>query len=88
MKGLSKRRNIRMNQMTYASKYYCYRISINEQISLTVMSTRQGNRVLFAPECPEPYFEDFGHGRLSNGYAHIELDPLFLDCIKTDASIR
>lgn len=49
-----------------------------------VMRTRDGYRTLFAPECPEPYFEDFGHGKLSNGFAHIELDPLFLDCIKTD----
>lgn len=48
------------------------------------MPTREGRKVLFAPECPEPYFEDFGQGRLTNGYCHIELDPLFLDCIKTD----
>ncbi len=51
----------------------------------TVMPTDQGKKVLFAPECPEPFFEDFGQGRLSNGYSHIELDPLFLNCIKTDA---
>ncbi|MEO0228186.1 MAG: hypothetical protein ABIL70_09085 [candidate division WOR-3 bacterium] len=49
-----------------------------------VMPTSDGLRTLFAPECPEPYFEDFGQGKLINGYAHIELDPLFLDCIKTD----
>ena len=51
-----------------------------------VMPTREGDKVLFAPECPEPYFEDFGHGKLVNGHCHIELDPLFLDCIKTDAN--
>lgn len=49
-----------------------------------VMPTREGNKVLFAPECPEPYFEDFGEGKLVNGYCHIELDPLFLDCIKAN----
>lgn len=27
-----------------------------------VMPTRQGKKVLFAPEYPEPYFEDFGQG--------------------------
>ena len=51
-----------------------------------VMSTRQGYKVLFAPECPEPYFEDFGQRELIDGRCHIELDPLFLDCIKTDAT--
>jgi len=51
-----------------------------------VMPTRQGYKVLFAPECPEPFFEDFGQGKLTNGHCHIELDPLFLDCIKTDVN--
>ena len=51
-----------------------------------VMPTRDGEKVLFAPECPEPYFEDFGNGQLKNGRCHIDLDPLFQDCIRTDAS--
>lgn len=51
----------------------------------TIVSTREGKKVLFAPECPEPYFEDLGNGQLINGSAHITLDPLFLDCIKSDA---
>jgi len=51
-----------------------------------VMPTHQGDKVLFAPESPEPYFEDFGQGQLINGYCHIALDPLFLDCIKTDTN--
>jgi hypothetical protein len=50
----------------------------------TVMPTRGGKKVLYAPESPEPYFEDFGHGKLTSGYCHIELDLFFLDCIKTD----
>ncbi|MBC8526957.1 MAG: hypothetical protein H8D22_08915 [Candidatus Cloacimonetes bacterium] len=50
-----------------------------------IMPTRQGKKVLFAPECPEPYFEDFGEGQLVNGHTHIDLDPLFEDCIKTDS---
>jgi hypothetical protein len=49
-----------------------------------VIPTSDGYRTLFAPECPEPLFEDFGQGKLVNGYAHIELDPHFLECIKTD----
>ena len=51
-----------------------------------IMNTRKGRNVLFAPECPEPFFEDFGQGKLTNGHCHIELDPLFLDCIKTGAN--
>jgi len=47
----------------------------------TIVPTREGRRVLFAPECPEPVFEDFGHARLSGGRCRVELDPLFLDCI-------
>ncbi len=35
-------------------------------------------RVMYAQESPENWFEDFGEGRLVNGRAHIELDPLFL----------
>jgi hypothetical protein len=50
----------------------------------TIMSTRQGEKILFAPECPEPLFEDFGQGKLVNGHIRVELDPIFLDCIKTD----
>ncbi len=50
-----------------------------------VTETRYGKKILFGPECPEPYFEDFGHAQLINGHCHIELDPIFLDCVKTDA---
>uniref|UniRef100_A0A7C6EBG2 Uncharacterized protein n=1 Tax=candidate division WOR-3 bacterium TaxID=2052148 RepID=A0A7C6EBG2_UNCW3 len=39
---------------------------------------------MFSQESPEPLLEDFGNGKLSSGYARVELDPLFLDCIKTD----
>jgi len=49
-----------------------------------VMPTREGKKILFAPESPEPYFEDFGSGQLSDGHARVELNPLFSDCIRTD----
>ena len=51
----------------------------------TIIPTRKGKKVVFTPVSPEPYCEDFGQGQLINGHVHIELDPLFLDCIKTDA---
>jgi hypothetical protein len=50
----------------------------------TVMPTKSQHRVLFASEMPEPFFEDLGHGVLKAGYARIELDPLFVDCIRVD----
>jgi hypothetical protein len=51
----------------------------------TIMATRDGQRVLFAPESPEAYFEDFGSARLAAGHCRVELDPLFRDCIATGA---
>ena len=47
----------------------------------TVMDTREGKKNLFAPESPEAWFEDFGHGQLSVGRSRITLDPLHSDCI-------
>ena len=32
---------------------------------------------LHAPETPEFYFQDFGQGKLVNGKAHIDLDPIY-----------
>ncbi len=34
-------------------------------------------RIMFAPEAPEIFFQDFGRGQLLNGKAHIDLDPIF-----------
>jgi hypothetical protein len=51
----------------------------------TIMETRAGKKNLFAPESPEPWFEDIGEGQLRNGSSgKIELDPYFLDCITVD----
>lgn len=33
--------------------------------------------VLHAPEAPEILFEDYGQGKLVNGKAHIDIDPIF-----------
>lgn len=48
----------------------------------TVMPTQDGSRILFAPESPEPLFEDYGTARLQNGHCRVNLDPVFLDCIE------
>ena len=50
----------------------------------TMMDTRAGRRNLFCPESPEVWFEDLGSAKLVNGHCHIELDPLFFDCVKID----
>jgi len=47
----------------------------------TVMGTRQGNRMLYAPEMPEAWCEDVGGGRLADGHCRVDLDPLFTDCV-------
>lgn len=47
----------------------------------TTMPTRDGERILFAPEAPENWFFDIGEVELINGKAIVQLDPLFVDCI-------
>ncbi len=44
----------------------------------TVVNDLQGNLVaLSCPEAPENLFQDYGQGRLVNGRAHIDIDPIF-----------
>jgi len=43
-------------------------------------------RLVYCQESPENWFEDFGEGRLTNGRAHIELDPLFLNTVTINQS--
>lgn len=33
--------------------------------------------ILFSPEAPEIFFEDYGFGKLENGKTHIDIDPIF-----------
>lgn len=47
----------------------------------TTMDTRDGERVMFAPESPENWFFDMGEVQLVNGKATVQLDPLFVDMI-------
>jgi len=34
-------------------------------------------KIMFCPEAPEILFQDYGQGKLNEGKAHIELDPIF-----------
>jgi hypothetical protein len=39
---------------------------------------------LYAVESPENWFEDYGSGQLSNGFARIDLEPTFAQTVNTD----
>jgi hypothetical protein len=54
----------------------------------TTMETREGERILFAPEAPENWFFDIGEVTLVNGKARVQLDPLFYDCISKDKPFK
>jgi hypothetical protein len=44
----------------------------------TIVKDLNGKSVLLScPEAPENLFEDYGKGKLVNGYAHIDIDPIF-----------
>ena len=49
-----------------------------------IVKTSQGPTLLYCQESPENWFEDFGDGRLANGQAHIDLDPLFRETVTID----
>ncbi len=51
----------------------------------TIVKDENGERVtLFAPEAPEPLFEDYGRDELENGKARVELDPTWAENIQVD----
>jgi hypothetical protein len=53
----------------------------------TVVRDLSNNLVaLSAPEAPENLFQDYGQGQLSEGRAHIELDPILVRNIVVDES--
>jgi len=52
-----------------------------------VVPVSGGRKVaLYAVESPENWFEDFGAGQLQAGTARIDLDPLFIETVNTDAA--
>ena len=48
------------------------------------VGTSKGNQLLYVTESPEVWFEDIGRATLSNGYAKVKLDPLFLETVFID----
>ncbi len=51
-----------------------------------VMNTSQGEKLMYAVEATEVWFEHIGDTRLSNGRTHVELDPMFLETVDIDAN--
>ena len=54
-----------------------YKIIGGGSVSTIVEDTEGNDRILFASESPEILFEDYGVGKLVNGKAQIEIDPIF-----------
>jgi hypothetical protein len=56
-----------------------YKIIGNGTVSTVVsgITENDSKKIMFAPEAPEVLFEDYGIGQLSNGTAHITIDPIF-----------
>ncbi len=61
-----------------------FKIIGNGSVS-TIVKNPQGEEVtMFCVEAPENLFQDYGEGTLSNGVAHISLDPIFSNSIQVD----
>lgn len=51
----------------------------------TLIKDSQGNpRIMFSPEAPEILFQDYGVGKLINGSARIEIDPILKYSLHVD----
>jgi hypothetical protein len=48
------------------------------------MNTSAGRVALVSPESPQAWIEDYGSGWIADGVGHVELDPLFLECVTID----
>ncbi|NNM24295.1 MAG: hypothetical protein HKO54_12170 [Flavobacteriaceae bacterium] len=65
-----------------------YKIIGNGAVSTIVDGANPGDskKVMFAPEAPEVLFEDYGTGKLENGVAQINIDPIFSENILVDSN--
>ena len=58
---------------------------LSNGVKSTVVKDERGNeRIMFCPEAPEVLFQDYGAGKLQNGFAHIALDELLVRNILVD----
>ncbi|MFH1312455.1 MAG: hypothetical protein ABIJ00_04435 [Candidatus Eisenbacteria bacterium] len=73
--------------------YICYRRSGGAQYDVfgdggvaLVMPTSKGNRTLVSSVSPEPWIDDYGSGEIIDGVGHVDLDPLYLECVAVKAA--
>lgn len=53
-------------------------------VSEIIPTPNHGRITLTCPESPEYWYQDFGQIKLTNGRAHVELDPILADIIMVD----
>lgn len=73
----------RANNANYSGYFNGNHVIANGTKSASV-PTSKGNQLLYVTEAPEVWFEDLGGGKLINGEAVIQLDPLFLETVVID----
>jgi hypothetical protein len=73
--------------------YICYRTSGGSQYDVYgdggygfAMPTSKGERTLVSTASPEPWIEDYGSAEIIDGVGHVDLDPLYLDCVAVKAA--
>jgi hypothetical protein len=71
------------NNSNYSGYFNGNHVIANGTKSGSVPTTK-GNQLLYCAESPEVWFEDLGGGKLQNGTATIQLDPLFLETVVID----
>ena len=58
-----------------------YKVYGSGTVSTIVDKPEGGKAVMFAPESPEILLTDYGTGKLTDGKAHIDIDPVFANNI-------
>lgn len=61
-----------------------YKIVGYGTVSTLVQDENNKERVMVAPESPEALFQDYGIGKLINGYSKIDIDPILTKNIRVD----
>lgn len=75
---------MRYNTNSSGSSGTDYKIIGTGTVSTLINDENNVPRVMFAPEAPEIFFQDFGVGQLVNGEARINLDPILKRNIYVD----
>jgi hypothetical protein len=61
-----------------------YKIIGPGNVSTIINDDKGVPRIMFAPEAPEIVFQDYGIGKLTNGYARINIDPILKGSLFVD----